>query len=49
VYAVRFEKAIYVLHAFQKKSRRGIGTPQAEVDLVRRRLRLAETISGGLE
>ena len=39
VYAVRFETAIHVLHAFRKKSRRGITTPQQELDVVRRRLR----------
>jgi phage-related protein len=31
-----------VLHAFKKKSKRGIETPQAEIDLIRRRLRGAE-------
>lgn len=42
VYAVRFREAVYVLHAFQKKSRKGIATPKAEMDLVKRRLRAAE-------
>jgi len=42
VYTVRFETAVYVLHAFQKKARRGIATPKQELDLVRRRLRAAE-------
>ena len=42
VYTVRFETAVYVLHAFQKKARRGIATPKNELDLVRRRLKLAE-------
>ncbi len=42
VYTVRFESAVYVLHAFQKKARRGIATPKKELDLVRRRLRDAE-------
>ena len=42
VYTVRFEKVIYVLHCFQKKSKRGIRTPRQEIDLIRRRLRLAE-------
>ena len=42
VYTVRFETAVYVLHAFQKKARRGIATPRQELDLVRRRLRAAE-------
>jgi len=38
VYLVRFEKAVYVLHAFQKKSKSGIATPQAEIDLAKARL-----------
>lgn len=42
VYTVAFENAIYVLHAFQKKSKHGIATPKSETDLIRRRLRAAE-------
>src|SRR5271163_3600604 len=42
VYTVRFGDAVYVLHAFKKKSKRGIKTPQSEIDLVKRRLRDAE-------
>ena len=42
VYTVRFKAAVYVLHAFQKKSKRGIATPKQEIDLVRRRLKAAE-------
>mgnify|MGYP001584400461 CR=1 FL=1 len=42
VYAVRLTDRIYVLHAFQKKSVRGIATPEHEIDLIRRRLRMAE-------
>ena len=42
VYTVRFKDSIYVLHAFQKKSTRGIATPKREIDLVRRRLADAE-------
>lgn len=38
VYTVRFRDAVYVLHAFQKKSKRGVATPKKEIDLVRRRL-----------
>jgi phage-related protein len=45
VYTVRLGDRIYVLHAFQKKSKRGIATPQVEVDLIRRRLKLAEAVS----
>jgi phage-related protein len=44
VYAVRFQGVLYVLHAFQKKSTKGIATPQRHLDLVRQRLREAETI-----
>lgn len=35
VYTVRLQNAVYVLHAFQKKSRKGIKTPQTDIDLVR--------------
>ena len=42
VYTVRFAGAVYVLHVFQKKSKRRIATPRAEVALVEHRLRLAK-------
>jgi len=42
VYTVRFREVVYVLHAFQKKSPRGIKTAQVDVDLVERRLKLAQ-------
>ncbi len=42
VYTVRFQDAIYVLHAFQKKSRKGIATPKKEIDLIQQRLAAAE-------
>jgi phage-related protein len=42
VYTVRFEGAVYVLHAFQKKSPRGIRTSRPDVDLVSERLRMAQ-------
>ena len=42
VYTVQFKDVIYVLHAFQKKSKTGIATPKHEVDLIRRRLADAE-------
>jgi phage-related protein len=41
VYTVRFTKAVYVLHAFQKKSRRGVATPKADLDLIAQRLKRA--------
>ena len=42
VYTVCFEDAICVLHAFQKKSKRGVSTPQKEIDLIKQRLAAAE-------
>ena len=44
VYTVKFTDAIYVLHAFQKKSKSGIATPKSEIDLIRRRLADAERL-----
>lgn len=42
VYTVRFAGMIYVLHAFQKKSKRGIETPKHDIELIRTRLKVAE-------
>ena len=42
VYTVRFRKAVYVLHAFQKKSPSGIRTARSDVDLVAKRLKTAK-------
>jgi phage-related protein len=42
VYTVRFGTAVYVLHAFKKKSKRGIKTPQSDIDLIKQRLKAAE-------
>jgi phage-related protein len=44
VYTVRFREALYVLHAFQKKSKRGIATPKKDIDLIRHRLAEAERL-----
>jgi len=41
VYTVRFAGVVYVLHAFQKKSRRGIATPKQQIDLIEQRLKRA--------
>jgi phage-related protein len=41
VYTVRFAEVLYVLHCFQKRSKRGIATPKADLDLVKRRLAIA--------
>ena len=42
VYTVRLESAVYVLHAFKKKSKQGSKTPQSDIDLIKRRLKDAE-------
>jgi phage-related protein len=42
VYTVRFAKAVYVLHCFQKKSPSGIRTAQSDIGLIHERLKLAE-------
>lgn len=42
VYTVKFSELVYVLHAFQKKSRKGIATPRPDIDLVKKRLKIAE-------
>jgi len=45
VYTVRFEGAVFVLHMFQKKSKRGAATPKADIDLIRERLKAAEQMA----
>jgi phage-related protein len=42
VYTVRFGEFIYVLHAFQKKSKRGVATPKSDIALIKVRLKSAE-------
>src|SRR6202011_3692899 len=39
VYTVRYADAVYVLHAFQKKSKKSIATPKTEIDLIQKRLK----------
>ena len=41
VYTVRFAKAVFVLHAFQKKSKKGIATPKGDLKIIQQRLKLA--------
>ncbi|MBI4908729.1 MAG: type II toxin-antitoxin system RelE/ParE family toxin [Acidobacteria bacterium] len=41
VYTVKFEKAVFVLHVFQKKSKSGVATPKADIELIRQRLKAA--------
>ena len=42
IYTVRYPQVVYVLHAFQKKSPKGIRTARSDVELIERRLRVAE-------
>ena len=45
VYTLQFSGAVYVLHAFQKKSKSGRETPRRDIELIRQRLREAEQIA----
>ncbi|HED16748.1 MAG TPA: hypothetical protein ENI64_08055 [Gammaproteobacteria bacterium] len=44
VYTVKFEDVVYVLHCFQKKSKSGSATPKPDIDLIRQRLKDAESL-----
>jgi phage-related protein len=41
-------KAVFVLHCFQKKSKRGIATPKEDMDIINARLKIAEAYVKGL-
>ncbi|MCP4475460.1 MAG: hypothetical protein GY821_13020 [Gammaproteobacteria bacterium] len=45
VYTIKISKVVYVLHCFQKKSKRGIKTPKQDVDLIKKRLSEAKSIN----
>ena len=45
VYTVRFSAAVFVLHVFQKKAKRGIATPRQDMELIRERLKVAEQMA----
>ena len=45
VYTVKFKEAVFVLHCFQKKSKRGIATPREDMNIIRARLRVAEALA----
>lgn len=49
VYTVRFRRAVFVLHVFQKKAKRGSSTPKVDLDLIRARLNAAEQAAEELE
>ena len=42
VYTVKFREAVFVLHVFQKKSKRGTATPKPDMNIIRERLKIAE-------
>ena len=44
VYTVKFAQAVFVLHCFQKKSKSGIATPRADMDIIHARLKVAEAL-----
>lgn len=46
VYTVKLAGVVYVLHCFQKKSKRGVATPKATIDLIHQRYRAAELMHG---
>ena len=45
IYTVRFAAAVFVLHVFQKKSKRGAATPKGDINLIRQRLKTAEQLA----
>jgi len=45
VYTVRFSAAMFVLHVFQKRAKRGIATPRQDMELIRERLKVAEQMA----
>jgi phage-related protein len=47
VYTLRYAGVVYVLHAFQKKAKKGRETPRGDIDLIKQRLREAEQIAKG--
>ena len=49
VYTVKIGRSIYILHCFQKKSKRGASTPKKEIDLIRQRLRRAKEMGRDYE
>ena len=48
VYTVKFAEAVFVLHCFQKKSKRGIATPKEDIEIIYARLKIAEAYAKDL-
>jgi phage-related protein len=42
---VKFKEAVFVLHCFQNKSKRGIAAPKGDIDIIRARLKVAEALA----
>jgi len=49
VYTVKFSNGVYVLHCFQKKSRKGIETSKQDKEMIEERLKMARLHSEGVE
>ena len=49
VYTVKYERMVFVLHCFQKKSKKGIATPKEDMDLIWARLKIAAKIAKEIE
>ncbi|MDP1635756.1 MAG: type II toxin-antitoxin system RelE/ParE family toxin [Gallionellaceae bacterium] len=49
VYTVKFKEAVFVLHCFQKKSKRGVATPKEDMDIIHARLKIAEAFAKELQ
>ena len=49
VYTVKFDEAVFVLHCFQKKSKRGAATPKEDMDIIHARLKIAEAYAKELQ
>ena len=45
VYTIKFKEAVFVLHCFQKKSKRGISTPRKDKNIIQARLKVAEALA----
>jgi phage-related protein len=45
VYTVKYAEAVFVLHCFQKKSKRGIATLKSDMDIIRARLKVADALA----
>ncbi|ORJ61330.1 addiction module toxin RelE [Geothermobacter hydrogeniphilus] len=46
MYTVRYSNKVYVLHAFQKKSKKGIATPKSDLDVIKKRLKEVQMMEG---